>query len=499
MTVGYALCYQLCGPTPSGFHAFNIALHAMIVCIVFVVTKRISGAKIASAASILFALHPIHTEPVAWVAAVTDLEVTFFVLITFWLYLDLERSATKWHAWKSFAMSGCFGLALASKEQALVLPILALIYEHCYRSDRARTTSAEKLGRYGPLWLLMLLYIPVRIQCLGAFAPDVKQPEMTAYQLFLSALTLLGQYCGKLLCPVHLSAFYMFQKSVSALEVGVLCGAIGCIVALALAWILRTRAPVASFGIVWMFVTLVPVLNARWLGTNVFAERYAYLPSIGFCWLAGFIIQHLLGLARQARHPAWQIGFISVMSVVALSCVVRIVTRNRDWNNNVVFYSRTLAGLPIVPATNELRLDLAVEYTRKHDMANAERELRIIINSEPNNIYALSTLGVVLIGQARPVEAMETLLQVVSLSPNYAGGHLNLGLSYMHLNMLDQAEQELRTGIALAPGNSGGYVNLAVIYQKRGRFAAAERALERALWLDPRNVAAVQDVRSMRK
>ena len=88
MTFGYLVCYQIFGPLPFGFHLANVLLHAAVVCLLFGVTRRVFGDPLpAFLAAALFALHPVHTESVAWVAAVPDIELTFFYLLAFWFFL----------------------------------------------------------------------------------------------------------------------------------------------------------------------------------------------------------------------------------------------------------------------------------------------------------------------------------------------------------------------------------------------------------------------------
>ena len=92
MTLGYLFCYKLFGLRAYGFHLASIVLHVLVVCLVFVLTERLTGDRVcAFIAGAVFALHPVHTESVDWIAAVTDLELTFFYLLTFGFYLALAR------------------------------------------------------------------------------------------------------------------------------------------------------------------------------------------------------------------------------------------------------------------------------------------------------------------------------------------------------------------------------------------------------------------------
>ena len=214
MTLGYLLCYQLYGPVSYGFHLANILLHTAIVCLLFWVTQRMfHNRSLALVAAVIFALHPIHSQSVAWIAAVTDLELAFFYLLSFWFFLDAALPGGGRSAAAQLGMVGSFALALLSKEPAMTLPLLATIYEHGYRDDRAETTWRQKVARYCPLWLLAGAYVLLRVRFFGAMAPVLQRPLLTWHESFLSAIALVGQYLWKLLWPVQLCAFYVFRTS----------------------------------------------------------------------------------------------------------------------------------------------------------------------------------------------------------------------------------------------------------------------------------------------
>ncbi len=298
MTLGYLLCYRIFGMEAYGFHLVSLVLHVLVVCLVFVLTERLTGNRVwAFTAGALFALHPVHTESVAWIAAVTDLELTFFYLIAFGFFLAVAKPGGRRSEPMLAAMAITFLLALFSKEQAMTLPALATAYEHFYREDRSETTTAQKLARYGLLWLVGAAYILFRIHFLGGLVPEEKAQQLTPQQIVLSAFALVGQYVGKLLWPVRLCAFYIFHASNSLFDLRVLAGLL-VLLAFAALFLICWRSydrnvRFASFAIVWFFATLAPVLNAHWVGTNVFTERYLYLPSVGVAWLVGLGVSKL--------------------------------------------------------------------------------------------------------------------------------------------------------------------------------------------------------------
>ncbi len=482
MSFGYLLCYQVFGRAAYGFHLVNVALHVAVVLAVFLLTAQLfQSRQLAFWASLLFALHPVHTESVAWIGGVTDLELTVFYVLTFYLFVKSARPAGQTDRRTQFLMLATFILAAFSKEQALTLPLLAVIYEHGLRADRGETTWSQKISRYDLLWIAAAAYMVVRVWLLGAFAPLKQFPDLTRSQTVLSAVALLGQYLWKLLFPARLCAFYVFYKSVSPWDGRVLAGAVAAICYVALLFWLWRRARALAFGLVWLLLTLLPVLNANWVGENVFAERYLYLPSVGFCWLAAWVGLWLWHKAAGTR-PAWKTAYALGLGILAILCVLRIVTRNRDWHDNLTFYSRTLAASPDAYL---IRVDLGAAYDERGDTESAEREWQEVLRSHPHNAVALADLGTLYSRQNLNVLAAEYLQRSVNADPRYAEGHIKLGFVYLNSGETDKAEAEFLSAIKMAPLNVSGYGGMANVYWKRGDSAKTEELFKQAERVNP--------------
>ena len=212
MSFGYLLCRQFFGPRPLAFHLVNLILNLLVVLLLFLVTWRMfNDRRVAFVAAGLFAVHPIHSESVAWIAAITDLELTLFYLLTFWFFLGLSKVSGRRLILGELSMAVSFALALLAKEPAVTLVVLATLYEHTCREDREETSVAIKLSRYGPLWLLALVYLILRIHFVGGLVGRSQFPNMGPDTVIFSALALFGQYIWKLFWPVKLCAFYVFH------------------------------------------------------------------------------------------------------------------------------------------------------------------------------------------------------------------------------------------------------------------------------------------------
>ncbi len=474
MTLGYLVCYKLFGMRAYGFHLVSLLLHVLTVCLVFVLAERLSGDRVwAFVAGALFALHPIHTESVDWIAAVTDLELTFFYLLAFGFFLAVARPGGGRSGRTLAAMVFAFVLALLSKEQAMTLPALATVYEHFYREDRSETSASQKLARHGVLWLVGVAYVLFRMHVFGALAPAKNLPYLTPQGIVLSAVALVGQYVGKLFWPMRLCAFYVFHASKSVFDLRVLAGLVVLLTLAALffvCWRSRERnVRFASFGIMWFFATLAPVLNAHWVAANVFTERYLYLPSVGVAWLVGLGASKLW--SRAAPRPAQRRALVLAGFAVGGLFAARIVIRNRDWNNDIVLYTRTLE---LSPDAYIILNNLGTVYWHEGAWDKAESVWRGILARDPNNVEALNNMGLVAGRRKQYSEAAGFFARAIELKPSLSDSHRNMGTMYRLMGMAGPAEFQLRMALALSPLDCRALNELGRLLLEEGRVSEAE-------------------------
>ncbi len=287
----YMACYGLFGLESAGFHAANLLFHAGCSLLVFYLGRALGAAWCAGPsallAALLFAVHPVHTEAIAWIAAVTELSYAFFFLLSVYLYV---RGRPVWSA--AVAL-----LALLSKETALMLLPLLVVYEHWFRKPGG---GRAYLYHLAPL----AIYFALRTWALGGLVMVTNPFSQSLSSHVYSTVYLTGIYLSRLVAPApfHLGGHLggqlqgqlqgMLDPASSLPNWGfLLCSALVACLAGAAAW-LRWRGQGLWFAGLWVVLLLVPVLYPfRVVGANYFAERYLYLPAVGFCWIVAALFR----------------------------------------------------------------------------------------------------------------------------------------------------------------------------------------------------------------
>jgi protein O-mannosyl-transferase len=469
MNVTFLALHKIYGNVAAGYHIFNLILAGWIVCMVFAVTMRLTkNRSLSLIAAVIFALHPVHSESVAWISDVTDLEVSLFVLLAFWSYLALSESPS--FSWpRQLGIAGFFVLALLSKEIAIVLPPVALVFEHFYRDDRATTALFKKVSRYAGLWLLLGCYFLYRRIVLGAAGAAVHRQGMTLSQTVFSGFQLFSHYLYKLIWPANLEAFYVFTKSYHFWEPAVLAGIAAFAFLVYMALRLMRSNPLVSFGIVWFFAFLGLGLNVRWLAVAAFAERYLFLPSLGFAWIvaAGVLA---LWHATERRSAILKPILASAAAVVMILAFVRIYTRNRVWYDNTSLFEFTLKQ---EPDAYIIRTNLAIHYwdAGQHDLAI--QEWQRVYAQVPKFFPPVVNLGMAAIFKEDWPAAETYLNRAVELAPSVSDPHDWLGVLRQRQGRIPESEKEFLRAEELSPYDMSAYSDLGHMYVEQGRLAEA--------------------------
>ena len=301
ITLTFFLDMQIWGLHPLGFHLTNVLAHAAVTLAVLAVARRTLGGELAAAiCALVFALHPLHTESVSFVSGRTDVIATLFFLLAVLAY-DRGRDRERWgpSAWSLAA----YLLALLAKEVAITLPVVLMAWDRLVRGDlRDRGAAWRAAPRYAAYGAVTGLYVGLRLFALGGLdgSAGAWAPLLTRA---LTALRIVASYAWITLVPYPTSPYYAIAPETVPPGLTWWLAAAGLVAALgATGWAVR-RAPAAGFGALWFWITLAPsiAVNLLPLPSVIMAERFLYLPTVGFALVFGWGAARLLGPVAWGR------------------------------------------------------------------------------------------------------------------------------------------------------------------------------------------------------
>lgn len=450
--LSYAIDYVLWGGRPFGFHLTNILLHAVATALVCMLVLQLIGSPVpAIVAGLLFAVLPIHVESVAFISGRTDVLATVFTLLSLSLFVRARRTKRMFPA--TAAAVVFFGLALLSKEVAAVLPVLLLCLEMVRPVSRP---ARERLALHLPFWLVLAGYLGLRFGLLH-IRPEI-QGSLSLSEIALTMPGIVLDYLRLFVFPSNLCADYAVsvQRSVSP---GNLAAAGTLLLAALLVGFFLYRKSIGAFFAFWIFLGLLPVL--QFVPISVLkAERFLYLPSVGYCAVAGLAGAALL--ERSNRHRRRISAAVSMLILAAYSFVT--IGRNPVWRNELRLYEQTAS---CAPNNFRVQYNLGNAYFRAGDLERAITHTRIAHELKPNFPRAAYNLGVMYESAGKTNEAERMYREAIELDPNYALAHNNLAAILYRNGHLDEAETEWLKALALDKNLEQAKQGLLLLDQQR--------------------------------
>jgi hypothetical protein len=389
----FALDYALSGDEPWGYHLCNIAYHAACAFLVLLLLRRLTGSgRAALIGALLFCVHPVHTESVAYVSGRRDVLTALFFLLGLLAYLRYRRRGqARW----ILAALGSWLLALGAKEMAITLP--AVVFLHDLVLDRAALRRHAPIYAVGgalvvaaAAWILLSEH---RVAS-GFHGGDAVRHYATIPRLLVHDLSLL-------VAPVHLLADYSFEAfplSHGFTDVRTLVAVAMLLIVGGIAVAERRRAPLVTFGIGWFFVTIAPVSQLVPYH-ELAAEHWLYLPSVGFCLVVGWGVEALA--RRFGTRPV-----LGILAVVLVAFGARTMVRNLDWKDEETLWRVTAEA---APGCARAQRNLGAMLARRRRWGEAEARLRASLAIQPEQVYGRAVLAEVLKRSGDPAGARREL------------------------------------------------------------------------------------------
>ena len=512
------LNYTLFGLRPWGWHLGAILAHVGAVTAIFWLARKL-GLEYwtAALAALIFALHPIHIEPVVWISAASDTMVTMFVALAFGTFLNgRDPGRTRW-TWRlvSFVLLAC---ALLTKEMAVTFSALVLIYAWLYPAQGKTSHKQRVLGatvEAVPYASLTSAYAVLRAHAL-IHATGQFDPTHGVRAVLWTLPLVMAFYLKKLLIPVGLTGLYYTAYVTGHILSQIVAPmvALGAIVVGLWYWNRREGNSTVAFAGLWLLVGLAPALYLRNFGNGDFVrDRYIYLPSVGFAILLAMACRGLPSVKQ------WSAQTVQTGAVVALCAafVIASLAQQVYWASDLLVLVR---GQSLYPGNPLTMAWLASEYSQRgaHEQAIALARAAAIEHPE----YAYGTLalaeayiragrfeeGRVWLQRVSPEysrseagmaafaglygrmgdydKAMELCSEILAKEPNLYSALYNCGNTHLLAGQYAQAEVLLRHAVELAPEQAAPRHFLGRALFEDGRNSEAQSHLQAAVTMDPK-------------
>ena len=466
------------GLNPVAWHAAAVCLHLVATTLAFLLARRLLGSGIqAGITAVIFGLHPIHIESVAWISGATDSLMAVFVFAAFLAWIRGQDSDQ--HLLWLILTALLYFLGCLSKETAFPLPFMVLVYTYLFQKDQ---TLWRSLVGTMPFWIVSVLYLILRSSALRGLAHLYPTP---IHEVVLSLPLILWEYIRRLIYPVGLSLFYDLPPVTTFwhwrfwIPFAVLVGA-AILISRA-----RARFPIEFFSISWILFFLAPAM----LGVFLFPigewvhDRYLYLPCFGLCLLLGRSIGKLRSDFKMFSRPAAPL-VVTAPLTVALS--FGTAWQQQYWANSLLLYVRSVNAAPRNPWAKGY---LAGELQRIGDKANAARIYQEALELDPLNWKNNASYGLLLyeLGDYRGADRF--LTRAIDGDPTDPNAHYNQGMSRINYGNFAGAEISFREALQRNPKLSLAHYWLGYAMEKQGRTDVAIEQYEAEIRNHPENSA----------
>jgi len=503
------------------WHLVTICTYLGSVLVVYWLARRLLKDKLtAGLAAIIFGLCPLHIETAAWVSGVTEPLLALLFVPSFLFYVnsrEVEQKHPNQRAAKLKWLAASvlfFALALFSKETAIILPGLILVYELicgdvfkanveagslASRSKAFVSRALKSTSHIIPFIGVALIYLAVRAKVLGGviYTPS-KLPLATK---LLTVPSLLWGYVKLLFWPVGLSEFYdtpyVDRPGLTTFFLPLLAV---ILIVITVCWAVARIKDVRERRTIWvvfawLVVPILPVLNiATFRPGDLIHDRYLFLPTIGFSILIAYGIRKLkYGEQQVAGVPAIQ-ALVSLLLIGAIGAATAY--QHVYWANDIVLFHHSLTVAP----GNEIAENAFGDALSKREMYDeAIGVFENLVRQAPLNGTAHYNLGYNYYQVGRYDEALPHLATAVELNPKDERQFLTLGVTLFLLNKYDLAEQALREGIRLRSDGLGLHYALGAVFKQTGRLEEALNEFNQELAYNPQYVSAYDQINQIKQ
>lgn len=427
-TIAYMADALLWGKKAFGYHLTNILIHVINCCLLFVLLKKFGCNDLLSFFfSLLFAVHPLLSQAVAWIAGRADSLLCLFFLSSFISLINFLEAGKKRWLFFHFLL---FALGLFNKETAILLPVISVIFIWINGNNKLTKNHFILLAAG---WIsIILLWFLMRNAAIDSSHMVVDRMSFT--ELLIGYLS----YIGNLLLPFDLSGYPLAQDINWKYGVAVL------IILFFLFFYQGIHDKKRFwFGIFWFLALLLPTVLFYLHGYAVFLEHRVYLPAVGF-----IIMLSEFNFIRKIDFKKSQHWIIGICVLVFFS--VKTFIHEKIFSDSITFWSSVIKSSPHL---SETYIQLGALYFENKKMEVAEPYFQKALQLTPSAIRAVVNMGSIEFTKGNLKESEKWYRKAIEIEPDNAQSYYNLALIDMSNNSSDSAINKLNRAIYFFPYN----------------------------------------------
>ena len=483
--LSHMLDVELFGLKAGGHHVTSVVLHALSTVLIFLILERCTGALWRPAlVALVFGLHPIQVESVAWISERKNVLSMFLGLGAVWFYARYALG----RGWFTYGLTfGCFALSLLAKPMLVTLPFVFLLLDY-WPFKRVRFTvrslaalTVEKI----PLFALSAFSSVMTVIAQSASGSVLSLTDIPFHIRAANAVQAYFRYLGNYFWPTRLVVYYPHPVEVIQVVPTVLASVALVVVSGLCLWKFRAR-PYWAVGWFWYLGAFVPMIGLVQVGSQSMADRYMYFPILGITLALAWTLPDRLASTAPLRR-------LALACAAALFVVLSVLTWRQasHWKNPRTLFSHAIEAHP----SNIAFQNMGAVYLNEGDGVKAEENFRRALAMVPREFELLDSsaakhsisLANALLMQDRVLEAEGQLINVIQQFPHAWEAYKNLGNLRIEDGRPEEAIVPLQEAMELQPENHEVLALAGNAYLKSGHLSSAIPAIRHALRLDPYN------------
>jgi Flp pilus assembly protein TadD len=476
--ISYLLDYEIFGLNPMGYHLTNLLFHVLNVCLFFVVLHNLTGSFPRSAlVAALFAVHPLHVESVAWVSERKDVLSTFFGILAIRAYHGYVRHPDPS---RYLAVATLLALGLMAKPMLVSWPIVLLLLDYwpLQRLFPGRGPGLWSLCIWEKIPLAMLAAISCLLTVIAQYSGGaVCQLESVPFwSRVTNAMVAYQSYLVMTFLPTGLACFYP-HPSVLNSETVILAGLLLAGVSV-LVMLKSGQHRYLVTGWLWYLITLLPVIGLVQVGEQAMADRYTYVPLIGFFIMVAWGGADLMRGWFNTQRMFLRLGAVIIVGVLAVCAWVQ----TGYWKNGFSLFGH---ALEVTAGNWQAHYCLGTTLVQQGRREEAQTHFDEALRLKPGFAPAHNNLGLILAMQGKMEAAMAHFRQALQAQPDYSEAHYNLGSMLVNQGRFDEAVVHLGEAVRIHPDFPAAQFNWGIALEKAGQPVKALAHFAEAVRLKP--------------